>query len=299
MLSLDRVLGHPVYRAGDGVHRAWLEARAGHLPPWRRVWLRLSPLHRSLLYLESRLLSPGGARLIVANSRRVRDEIQRYYGRPPEEIRVIHNGVDTERFHPGLQDIWRTRMRRELAVSREALVLLFVGSGFERKGLAVVIRAAGSLRKEGHPVHVVVVGKGRIRGYLKLVREYGMDNCFSYVGPQVHTERYYGCADLFVLPSLYEPFSNACLEALACGVPVVTSWQNGIAEVMAGRGCGHLVQDPRSVQELADALRLFADPARRVQAGRRAREVALGLSWRNQMARLVDLLEATAREERP
>ncbi len=236
--SLERILRCDVYRAGDGVHRAWLERRAAFEPGWRR-WTRwANRKHRELIELEARMFSPRHARRVIANSTMVRDEIMRFYDYPADRIDVIPNGYDA----PPQPVELRARRRSELGLPEDAFLVLFAGSGWERKGLGVAIEAMKSLPD----ATLVVAGKGGApRGTGRQVR---------FVGPRRDLQADFAAADVFVLPTVYDPFSNACLEALAAGLPVLTTSANGFSEVMI-EGVHGSVLAPGDAAGLAARLR--------------------------------------------
>ena len=117
-------------------------------------------------------------------------------------------------------------------------MLLFVGSGFERKGLATAIDALGELGDDH--ARMIVIGKGRRLPYEELAGRRGVPDRVVWLGPRRDTERWYGAADVVVLPTRYEPFGNVHLEALASGVPMVTSVRAGGAELIRDGAIGEL-----------------------------------------------------------
>jgi len=268
--SHERTLVQDVYRAGEGCHRAYLDAiGAGG---GRRVH------HAVTLALERRVFARTPA--IVAISQRGAQEITRYYAVPPSRLSVVYNGVDLERFHPRLRVQHREMARREAGVPLAAFTALFVGSGFERKGLATAIR--GFARVGDAAARLLVVGRGDVAPYQRLADELGIGQRVVWLGARPDIERWYAAADVLTLPTRYEPFGNVHLEALASGLPVVTSVVAGGAEVVTAR-CGAVV-DPedaagvasaieklrgRDQVELAEAARAAAEPftfARQVRA---------------------------------
>jgi UDP-glucose:(heptosyl)LPS alpha-1,3-glucosyltransferase len=270
--SFDRTLFPDLYRAGDGCHRAWL-VRRRTLGMGRLGFLDgVNPMHRSLLALERHLFQ-GGCRRIIANSRMVRDEIRRYYGTPAERIQVLYTGVDLARFRPPASPAERAESRRVLGIPPEASMLLFAGSGFERKGLRFLLDALGRLR--GVPGLLLwVLGGGDTHGARLRAEQLGVADRVNFCGVVVDPERWMAAADLFVLPTVYDPFSNACLEALACGLPVITTRANGMAEIMEEGRTGAVVADPRQAETLADRIMGFLQPARREERRLAARSAA-------------------------
>jgi UDP-glucose:(heptosyl)LPS alpha-1,3-glucosyltransferase len=251
LFSLERVFACDAYRAGDGVHAAWLERRAQFEPFWKPWVRRFNGKHAEMLAIERQLFSDGGARLVIANSAMVKAEIERHFAYPAERIHVIHNGVPVHVSAPEL----RTEARRELSLNDEDYVLLFAGSGWERKGLRFAIEAVKALP----PKHTIllVAGRGSARGLPRSHR-------VRYLGASRDLSRLYAAADTFLLPTLYEPFSNACLEAAVGGLPVITTRHNGFAEVIEPGVQGEIVNEPHHIQALVQAIEKWREAGPRV-----------------------------------
>ncbi len=243
--SHERVLGQDIYRAGEGCHRAYLASRGR---PGRSLY------HRTVLALEALVFRRTPR--IVAISGRGRDEIARLYGVPASRLRVVWNGVDLERFHPDT----RSRVRRDVleaaGIPPSSWVVLFAGSGFERKGLRFLIEGLG--RRHDASTRLIVLGKGDTRAYRALADRAGIAGRVMWMGPQPDIERWYGAADLVALPSLYEPFGNVHLEALASGVPVLTSTVSGGSELIEAARNG-LAVEPGDAAAIAGALDRLRD----------------------------------------
>lgn len=246
--SFDRVVRSDVYRAGDGVHREWLRRRRLAQPVWRRAIPSLNPLHLVYLALE-RGLFEGNCRAIIANSERGKAEILAHYRADPGRIRVIRNGVDVGRFVPPDEEA-RRKARALGNVAEGERVVLLAGSGFERKGVTAAIRVMPHLST--CPT-LVVAGRGDPGRYLRLAASLGVADRVRFVGPVPDMLSWYHAADALLLPTLYDPFANVVLEALACGLPVVTTAANGAAEVLTG-DTGVVVDDPLGVDALARAV---------------------------------------------
>jgi UDP-glucose:(heptosyl)LPS alpha-1,3-glucosyltransferase len=237
--SHERTLGQDVYRAGEGCHRAYLDALPAH---GRAVY------HRVLLALERRVFA--GTPEIVAISRHGAAEIARLYGVADARLTVVYNGVDLVRFHPDNRDRLRAAARAEAGVAADAWVTLFAGSGFERKGLATAVEALAALGDRSS--RLLVLGKGDTRAYRVLAERMEVAPRVVWLGARPDVERWYAAADALVLPTLYEPFGNVHLEALASGLPVVTTTVAGGAEAV-GAGSGAVVP-PRQPAAVASAL---------------------------------------------
>lgn len=288
--SHERIPGCHVYRAGDGVHATWLALRARVQSPWARAATRLHPWHRYTLAAEAEMFRHAGLRAVICNSEMVKRDIADRFGVPETKLHVIHNGVDLDYFHPGLREQFRDRTRAALNLPSGAPILLFVGSGFERKGLPVLLRALAAMRNRD--AHLVVVGRDRHQAAMqRLAGKLGVARRTRFLGGQPDVRPYYAAADVFALPTLYDPFPNAALEALACGLPVLTSPDCGAAELVT-TACGSVVD---ALDHLAQAAALdhLAENATSMNAV--ARAVATTCSVADMTARLNGLYSSLAR----
>jgi UDP-glucose:(heptosyl)LPS alpha-1,3-glucosyltransferase len=261
--SHERTLHQDLYRAGEGSHQAYLAAM-GRRAGW-------NPHHRLVCALEQRMFQMRSARHVVAISRRGKEEIQALYGTAPERVSTIYNGVDLCRFHPDHRARFRSEARASLGVADEAWMVLFVGSGFERKGLGALLQALGQLRDSR--ARLVVAGRGDVRAYRALAAKLGIRDRVTWTALRRDVERLYAAADVVALPALYEPFGNVHLEALASGVPVLSSAQAGGSEAIVSGQNGWVVSAPTgdSIREGLEALR-DGDVGRLAKAARESAE---------------------------
>jgi UDP-glucose:(heptosyl)LPS alpha-1,3-glucosyltransferase len=289
--SLERVPGPQVYRAGDGCHREWLARRAPYLALPGRAAQSLSPFHRAMLVLEQRLFTHPGLRRVIANSRQVEDEITRHYGVDPAKTQVIVNGLDRDRFHP-LEPEAQDELRRRLGAPADRKIVLFVGSGFERKGLTYLFQAFGGLTDK--EAHLWVVGKGRETPYRRLAEPLGLTDRVKFWGPAAETAPFYQAAAVLALPTLYDPCSNVVLEALACGTPVVTTAANGAAAFITPGESGAVIPRPDDISGLTASLAAFLGLGRAPRVRRAALQAVAGLSWEATVAQTLEVLEEAA-----
>ncbi|MCG6551282.1 MAG: glycosyltransferase family 4 protein [Candidatus Magnetominusculus sp. LBB02] len=246
-VSFERTTCQDIYRAGDGCHRQWLINRhAGRL---RRLSFHFNMLHRTLLSIEKELFQ--STPVIVANSNMVKRNIIDHYAVDEDKIHVLYNGVDLARFNDDKRARLSEEFRRRFRVTEDVAIVLFVGSGFERKGLGVLVEAMGRIKS---PAVLFVAGRGRTGRYEALAGRLGLSNRIVFAGAAEDIERYYAASDVFVLPTLYDPFSNATLEAMASGAAVITSRNNGAAEIIEDGTDGQLLDDMTDPQELADNI---------------------------------------------
>jgi len=272
VFSFERTLRQDIYRAGDGCHREWLRQR--RLSGLKRVLVRLNPFHRAMLWIEEKIYTGDRVRKIIANSRRGKEEIIRHYGTAAEKIEVIYNGVDLDRFHPSHRERFRDQVRAHFGIGADALLLLFVGSGFERKGLDALIEAAALLRERIPSFKLLVAGKGNEAAYLQKARRAGIEEHLSFTGPFKEIAQLYAAADLLVLPTRYDPFANVCLEAMASGLPVITTRMNGASEILEGPLASLILEEATDAGGLAKIIIGMADRERRIELGRLSRKAA-------------------------
>ena len=266
--SHERVACCDVYRAGDGVHRQWLAYRTRAAGPFERIVLALNPYHLYTKAAEKRLFESPRLRAVICNSNMVKEELRRHFGLAEDKLHVIYNGVDLAAFNPALRGEWRARMRAELGISDSATVFLFVGSGFARKGLPQLLRAMTGVRG----AHLIVVGDDRELVPMQgRARDMKLADRVRFTGGQDDVRPWYGMADCFVLPTLYDPFPNAALEAMACGLPLVTTLQCGAAEFIESGVEGYICRNALDVVELARCLNLAAAPGQALRMGAAAR----------------------------
>jgi UDP-glucose:(heptosyl)LPS alpha-1,3-glucosyltransferase len=251
VVSLERVWRCDFFRAGDGVHQAWLDRRAQFQNSLQRIGRRFNKKHDVILRLEKALLGEGGARRVIANSVMVRDEIARYYGFPGEAIDVIPNGVRVSEFGPA--PLKHARARTQLKVRTDEVAALFLGSGWERKGLRFALAAVEKAR-----MRLLVAGRGNQRKY--------RSNSVSFLGEMEDVRLPLAAADIFILPTIYDPFSNASLEAMAAGLPVITTRANGCSEIVEPKVHGTIVERADDIDGLSQALRFWSDKSRRLNA---------------------------------
>jgi len=285
--SHERIPGCMIFRAGDGVHAAWLDHRARGQSDFARMIARLSPFHRYILKQEAAMLTSTALKAVICNSVLVRKEMQRYYGVPENKLVVIENGIDLESFHPRLVTEWRERQRQALGIAADTPVFLYVGSGFERKGVPQLLAAIAKMKSQ--QAQLVIVGQDRHQAvFERRARALNLENRVFFVGPQKDVRSYYGMADAFVLPTRYDPMPNAALEAMACGLPIITSTTCGIASRVVA-GTNGFVCDALDVEQIARHLDRLAIPGIAATMRESAREAVIDLDLETMAAKLIGL----------
>ena len=236
------------------MHRAWLERRAKVSGPLRKLLGALNRKHTGILRLEEGLLAQRGAGRVLANSQMVKDEIVKFYGYPEDQIDLVYNGVPLEIFSNAKSR--RREQREKLHLREDEVALLFVGSGWERKGLRYAIDAVAACANS--KLRLLVAGRGNTARF--------KTEHVEFLGEINDVAALYAAADIFVLPTLYDPFSNACLEALASGLPVITTRDNGFSEIIEDGIHGSIVDHAGDIDALRAAILFWADAANRNNA---------------------------------
>jgi UDP-glucose:(heptosyl)LPS alpha-1,3-glucosyltransferase len=284
--SHERIPGLAVFRAGDGLHCEWLRQRR-RIQSKAAQWLtRLDPYHRFSLERERQLFDHPGLRIVICNSEMVRSEIAEHFPQARSKVRVIRNGIDASQFAPA-SEAQRLAARQRLGIRPDLPTVVHVGSGFERKGVATVLRVAALLPQ----VQFLLAGHDKkIESYRREARRLQVAPRVFFVGATPDVASCLDAGDMFIFPTLYDPGPNAVLEAMAKGLPVLTSQKCGLAELLvpAGAGCAH---DALDAQAFAASVVELLDPGRRSDMGRAAHEVALGLGLGKLAASLRQLYE--------
>ena len=289
--SHERIPGCDIYRAGDGVHREWLQQRARTLSSWGRLLQTLSPYHCYIKHAEKRVFTSSLLRVVICNSEMVKTEIQRHFGLPPAKLQIIHNGVDTDVFHPRLKQ-HRAAVRAQYKIPETATLFLFVGSGFERKGVPILLEVMTRMPEQAW---LLIVGRDKkMKGFQRRSERLGLSRRVIFAGSQADVKPYYGAANVLVLPTLYDPFSNVVLEAMASGLPVITSTKSGAAEVIENGKTG-FVCDALDSTALAQAMNDLCAAENSSAMGQAAHERVSTLSLKHMSERLLELYRSILR----
>lgn len=277
-MGFDKTFGPSIYYPLGGLQPA---SAAGNLrkfaSPLHRFGARIAklidPAQRSFAHLERRHLLGENPPLIVVNSGMVRDHAVRYYGLNPDRIRVIHNAIDPSRFNESNRRRIRAEERRRLGFGPSDVVAAFVAMNYRLKGLEPLLHALKLLRNQA-ALKLLVVGSPKFQSWRRLANRLGVASRVVFAGPIADVRRAYFASDLHVHPTFYDPCSGVVIEAMACGLPIITSKHNGAAELVNSPRDGIVLDDPHDYPALANALEQYLDPVRRDLAGRAALQSA-------------------------
>jgi UDP-glucose:(heptosyl)LPS alpha-1,3-glucosyltransferase len=291
-LSADVVVSYGVEcPVGDvlvvqSVHRAWLErgsavpVRGRQAPAGLR---RLLPRHRVLLALEASYFCAARDRRIVAVSQNVVDDLQRLYALRDDQLTVVPNGYDPAQCSAERSASLRDEMRAALGLRDHELTILLVANEWHRKGLAVLLEAIA--RQRDQDIQLLLVGRTGPGAYTGQIDRLGLHRQVHYCGPTDDVARFHAAADVFVMPTQYEAFGSVIVEALASGLPVITTASAGAAVAVQHDVNGLLQRDPHDADELEQLLARAGDPHVRERWRRAAPASVRGYAWSAVMER--------------
>ncbi|MBW7898484.1 Lipopolysaccharide core biosynthesis protein RfaG [Candidatus Brocadiaceae bacterium B188] len=272
--GFTRTLYQDIYRVGGGCHWDYMmhtyplmQSRLG------KLLMCLNPRHFSLLLLEKIIFQKKCYKHITCISEQCKKELIHHYQLAPDDIDVIYNAVDIEAFTPHNRTAYRNTVRAKYAIAPDDVLLLFVGSGFKRKGLKHAINAL-SVIDTPQKLKLLVVGKGNVREYQRFAQKKGVSDKLVFAGACRHIHEIYAGGDIFIFPSEYDAFGTACLEAMASGLPVIVSKASGASEIITHGKDGFIISHPIDAKEIAIYLQVLLEKETREYMGSNARQKA-------------------------
>ncbi|MBD2809904.1 glycosyltransferase family 4 protein [Xenorhabdus sp. Vera] len=283
--SHERIAGCDIYRAGDGVHKSWLHQRTRILPHWKAKWLLNDRYHRYVMNAEAEMYADPALKKVICNAEMVKREIIDEFGIAEDKIVVIYNAIDSTKFFPADEQS-RQQLRQQYQIPLTARCLIYVGSGFERKGLSAAIQAIAKTDS-----YLLVIGKDKEqKKYQQLANTLGCNHRIRFMGLQKETLPFYQLSDALLLPTLYDPFPNVILEAMACGLPVITSTTCGGAEFIT-EGKNGFVCDALDIKKLKDAVQGIPDNIFGTDMSIAARNQIMAVTPKNLSQQLIELYQ--------
>ncbi|MDF1729671.1 MAG: glycosyltransferase, partial [Sulfitobacter sp.] len=240
VFGLGKTWTHDVIRMGGGCHATYLElAHDATLTPLERLYRKGARKHRLALEIEGRALAAhpsrkgGGRPLVITNSELVKRDVIARHGLTENGVHVVYNGTDTERFHPRHREGAGAELRASLGWTADHHVLLFLGTGYGRKGLDLVLQAAALRARDDEALRLMVVGyDSSAASFEARAMELGIADRCQFLGGRRDAEVCFGAADVYALPTRYDPFANSTIEAMAAGLPTITTRTNGGHELI-------------------------------------------------------------------
>jgi UDP-glucose:(heptosyl)LPS alpha-1,3-glucosyltransferase len=287
IFGLERTTHHTHYRAGNGVHAAYLERRKKTDGFLKGLSFAVNPLHRTILNYERTAFEDPDLRVLFTNSHMVKQEVLSYYNIAPEKVSVVHNGVEWQEwakpFHAWPEQ--RQHILQALKLDPHHFHLLFVGHGFRRKGLPQLLQGIATLGRRD--IHLSIIGKDKeTRHFLELAHRLGLTDRVTFFGPREDVIAFYQAADALAIPSTYDPFANVTLEALAMGLFVVSSKDNGGHEVLTPTS-GTIIDSVDSPDAIAASLSLALKHPKSLLSAQAIRETAQPYDFASQLNALV------------
>jgi len=298
--GLGKGWAQDVVRLGGGLHATYLElaheaTRAG----WKRFLPGSEWKHKLALASEARALRSPKLVRIVVNARMVRQDAMARYDLPAERFRLVYNGVDLERFHPRRRADEGAALREAHSIDARAPVVLFLGSGYGRKGLDRLLEAFAELRRGCAEARLLVVGyDSQQASFERRAAALGQSEAVRFLGGRRDAEVCFAAADVYVLPTRYDPFANSTLEALASGLPVITTRGNGAHELIEERVQGSVLENPDDARGMERALAHWLEPANLARGRTAARALAEQHSVEAKMRESAAILDEALAEKR-
>ncbi len=244
--ALSRSYPADAFRVSDPLHCSWMNIRyPGRV---RNFIEHCNPRHRTILALEKAICNPDNIGVIITNSDLAKRQLLAVYSFPEQRVKVVYNGVDLVKFAPS-----------EVRKNRDYLQLVFVAQDFRRKGLSAILKALALLKSTLYDCRLQVVGGDEQQPFRAEAENLGVGHMVEFVGASKAVEEFYQRADMLVFPTQSDPFANVCLEAMACGCPVLTTVQNGAAEIVEENRTGYVVENSSdTAARIAEKIERFA-----------------------------------------
>lgn len=224
---------------------------------------------------------------IIAISKRIKNELKNKYNISEKKIEVNYNGVDINKFNPKNKKNYRHEIIKKHNLNNNKLNLLFLGSGFKRKGLDYIFESI----KELDNINLLIVGKGDISKYRLKAKKLNIYSKVVFVGPVDDVEKYYAASDLFIFPTIYEPFGKVITEAMASGLPVITTKIAGAAELIENYKDGFVINNPNDISSMREYINLMRDKNYKEKISKAARKKAEKYSLKKYLNKFLDIYE--------
>ncbi|MGD8229842.1 MAG: glycosyltransferase family 4 protein [Desulfobacteraceae bacterium] len=283
--SHERIFSMDVFTVHGIPHKTWVKET-------RQKQMGLFDMATS--WVEEKGIKGTRAPMLLPVSGLVKEELLKAYDMPESRVHVVHPGIALERFSRLSRESCRAEIRERHGLSRTDLVVLFVGMNFEIKRLDLVLKSVASLSQRGKvfsELKVLIVGKGNTKRYQTMSKELGVSNRIIFVGVTQEIEKYYLASDVFVMPSKFDTFGLAVLEAMAAGLPVIISQKVGARDVVQDGVTGFVLSENPSDSELSRGLNLLINTKTRLTMGENARKLAAQYSWDRTADRVCEIYE--------
>lgn len=258
--GMGNVFYQDLYFLGGGVYKIYAQTSLLRYRTFLRKALRhirrlLSPSHWLKLYIERKIFISGQTKFFVCPSQIVANELIKMYAVDSSKIKIIRNGIDTEKFNFHDRNRAKEKLTQMCKFSNDDFIFLFVSSNHFLKGLESLLDAFYLLNKEHKNVKVVIAGKGRENFFKRKTRKMGLTESVKFAGWQKDIRGFYKAADFFIYPTFYDPFPNVILESFACGLPAIVSSLTGACEIIDEGKNGFVIKNPRNINEIYSVMK--------------------------------------------
>ncbi len=288
VFGMDRNRFQTHFRAGNGVHDAYLKSRILTQGKWKYYSCLLNPMHRKILDIEKSAFENPSLKKLFTNSDMVKRQILDRFSTDPAKIQVIHNGVEWHEMEADF-NAWPERKSqwiRDFFLPPDKFHLLFIGNGYLRKGLLQLLE--GIARLDNLDVHLSVIGKEtHLDVYQTAAHKLGLIKRVHFFGPRGDIRPFYQYADALAIPSFYDPFANVTVEALAMGLFVISSQFNGGSEILTSQS-GIVINELQSPDSVASALQEAIRHPKTIRSAIMRRFLVERLDFSHQMKALIE-----------
>lgn len=288
VFGMDRNGIETHYRAGNGVHKAYLKLRGQTESSLRCASFRINPLHRKILALEKQTYESPRLKRLFVNSHLVKEQLFNCYDIAPDKVSVVHNGVEWKKLQQAF-DSWKrvqAQLKDTFNLDPQAHQFLFIGNGYQRKGLGELLEALTYVKDENW--QLCCLGKDRRPNhFVRLAKKLGLEDRVRFWGLRQDVVSFYQVADSLVIPSVYDPFANVTVEALAMGLFVVSSSQNGGSEVLTAEN-GHIVEHISDPIAIAEGLKAALKAPKTEERAHTIRSSVKTLDFSHQLEHIID-----------
>jgi len=292
--SMTQCFPSDIYWNGGGLQINWIPRRYG---PGALSTAWLNPRHAANLWVEKKVFEPENYRRIVCLTKMERDAILNHYGVAEDRFHVIPNGIDPERFHPGVADRHREETRKELGLEPGQKLLLFVGTDGVRKGLPQLLEALGKVHPE-FAGQLLIAGNDPPERWRGDVVKNGLAGKVRFHGRESRIERLYAAADLVMMPSVFEGYGNVLPEAMACGRPVFTTKWVGAADFVTPGETGWVIPNCKAMPDYVYQLSQALAEADLETMGKKAAVAIRPYTWDWTVGELEKVYEMVVREKK-
>jgi len=254
-----------VYQSHGGVH--WLSAernvyseRSPVKRALKRLIIFLSPKQWTRAWIESAPFRLDPRPKIVAISHMIQKDMASFFHVSSKDIHVVYNGVDTSRYNQNLRHTLRGPLRKRLGIKEDEVVFLFISYDLKKKGIGPLMEAVSQLKTSAHDTFkIIIIGGLPSKALERWIKQLHLEDTVLFTGRVRSTEEYYANSDVFVLPTYSDACSLVVIEAMACGLPPITTRANGAAGIITDGQDGFVIDHPPASSELADKMSLFFD----------------------------------------